>query len=215
MNTPAQQLATRLTATFNGGAVASAQPWLWRPLLELLAAGEPVAIDQLAQATGRAPDQVREALAAMPDTEYDEEGRIAGSGLTLRATPHHFEVGGTQLYTWCALDTLLFPAVLGRPARVSSPCHATGQPIHMTVEPSRVTDVEPAAAVVSIVTPDAPASIRSAFCNEVHFFASAGAAREWLDRHPGATVLPVADAFELGRSLSQVLLTGDAAPDCC
>lgn len=208
MNTPAQQLATRLTAVFNDGGAPSAQPWLWRPLLELLAAGQPITTERLADATGRTAEQVRDALAAMPDTEYDEEGRIIGSGLTLRPTPHLFELSGTQLYTWCALDTLVFPAVLGRPARVTSPCHATGQPIRLTVEPNRVTAVEPATAVVSIVTPGASASIRSAFCNQVHFFASTDAAQDWLDEHPGATVLAVADAYELGRPLTEALITG-------
>jgi alkylmercury lyase len=215
MNIQAQQLATRLTAAFNGGGAASSRPWLWRPLLQLLAQGEPVTVEQLAQATGRTPDQVREALAANPDTEYDEMGRITGSGLTQNPTPHHFEVDGRQLYTWCALDTLVFPAVLGRPAQVTSPCHATGTPIRLTVEPDQVTSVEPTTAVVSIVTPDAPASIRTAFCNQVHFFATPDAAKDWLEGHPGATVLPVSDAYQLGQPLTEALLTGDTPPSCC
>lgn len=214
MDTTAEQLAARLTAGFDAADSASAMPWLWRPLLELLADGRPVAIDQLAHATGRDPSQVREALATMPDTEYDD-GRIVGSGLTLRPTPHRFEIGDALLYTWCALDTLIFPAVLGRPAQVSSPCHATGQLIRVTVEPDVVRHVEPATAVVSIVTPDGSGSIRATFCNEVHFFASADVARDWLEHHPGASVLPVADAYALGRPLTQALLTGDAPPDRC
>ena len=115
MDVQAQQLATRLSAAFNGGGAAGDRPWLWRPLLHLLAQGEPVTVDQIAQATGRTPDQVREALAANPDTVFDQDGRVVGSGLTQNPTPHHFEVDGRQLYTWCALDTLAFPAVLGRP----------------------------------------------------------------------------------------------------
>ncbi|WP_445261008.1 organomercurial lyase MerB [Pseudonocardia sp. D17] len=163
MDSQAQQLATRLTAAFNGGGAASARPWLWRPLLQLLAQGRPVTVEQIAQATGRTPDQVRGALAANPDTEYDESGRITGSGLTQNPTPHHFEVDGRKLYTWCALDTLIFPAVLGRPARVTSPCHATGTPVRLTVEPDQVTSVEPTTAVVSIVpTPRPPSAPPSA-----------------------------------------------------
>ncbi|UQA91153.1 organomercurial lyase MerB [Streptomyces halobius] len=215
MDSQNRQLATRLSAAFNGGGAASARPWLWRPLLQLIARGEPVTAQQLAQATGRTTDQVREALAANPDTEYDRHGRITGSGLTLNPTPHRFEVDGIQLYTWCALDTLVFPVVLGRIARVTSPCHATGRPVRLTVAPDRLTSVEPATAVVSLVTPDAPASIRTAFCNQVHFFATPDAASGWLEEHPGATVLPVADAYELGRPLTETLLTGNAPPDCC
>ena len=214
MDTIAAQLATRLTAAFNGGGAASARPWLWRPLLRLLATGGPVSLDQLAAATGHTTGQVREALAAIPDTEYDETGRIVGSGLTLRPTPHRFETGGNTLYTWCALDTLVFPAILGQPAQVTSRCHTTGTPVHLTVEPDQITHVEPATAVVSIVTPDTLESIRSAFCNQVHFFASADAAQPWLERHPGATTLPVTEAFALGRPLSDAL-QGPGQATCC
>lgn len=211
MNSPIQQLADRLSDTLT---TPHTQPWLWPTLLRLLAGGEPVTVDQLATATGRSAEEIRQALADMPDTEYDDSGAIIGSGITLEPTPHRFETGGKALYTWCALDTLIFPAVLGQPAQVSSPCHTTGTPVRVTVEPDRVTSVDPATAVVSVVAPNAPASIRTAFCNQVHFFASADAAQGWLDAHPGATVLPVADAFALGRPLAQQLLTGDTPPAC-
>lgn len=211
MNSPIQQLADRLSDTL---ATPHTQPWLWPSLLRLLAGGEPVTVDQLAAATGRSAEEIRQALADMPDTEYDDSGALIGSGITLKPTPHRFETGGVTLYTWCALDTLIFPAVLGRPAQVTSPCHATATPVRVTVEPDGITSVDPATAVVSVVAPDAPASIRAAFCNQVHFFASADVARGWLDVHPGATVLPVADAFALGRPLAQQLLTGDTPPAC-
>ncbi|MDA8319161.1 MAG: organomercurial lyase MerB [Actinomycetota bacterium] len=209
MDSQAQQLATRLTAVFNGGGAASARPWLWRPLLQLLAQGQRVTVEQIAQATGKTVTQVREALAANPDTEYDEHGRITGSGLTQNPTPHRFEVDGRTLYTWCAMDALIFPAVLDHPAHMTSPCRATGTPVRLTVEPGQVTSVEPATAVVSIVAPETPASIRAAFCNQVHFFATPDAAKDWLDQHPGATVLPVADAYQLGQPLTEALLAGD------
>lgn len=211
---PGQQLAAALTSAFSGAPGAAGRPWLWQPLLRLLAHGEPVTAGQLAQATGRSEGQVRQALAALPDTEYDSLGRVAGSGITLNPTPHRFEVDGIGLYTWCALDTLIFPAVLGKPAHVTSPCHATGTPVHLTVEPGKVTSVQPAGAVVSIVTPGTCSSIRAAFCDQVHFFASPEAAQPWLDQHPGATVLPVHDACQLSRPLTQTLL-GDDHPSCC
>lgn len=75
------------------------EPALWLPLLHLLSQGDPVDIADLAAATGRTLPEVRAALASVPDTEYDGEGRIIGQGLTLRPTPHRFEVNGEQLYT--------------------------------------------------------------------------------------------------------------------
>lgn len=189
-------------------------PTMLVPLLRLLAAGEPVTVEALAAAVGLPVDEVTRRLAAVPDTEYDEQGRILGSGLTLRPTPHHFEIDEVALYTWCALDTLIFPAILGRTAHVTSPCHSTGQPVHLTIGTDGITNVEPATAVVSIVTPDAPISIRAAFCNHVHFFATRVAAEPWLSENPSATIVPVADAYQLSRPLTGTLLGSDTPPSC-
>jgi len=167
-------------------------------------------------ATGRTAAEVRHALAGLPDTEYDEQGRIIGSGLTLRPTPHRFEIDGRQLYTWCALDTLVFPTILGRTAHVVSPTPGSGELVRLTVDPTAgVTALDPQTAVVSIVTPDAPASIRAAFCNHVHFFATREAAEPWLGDNPAATVVPVAEAYALGRPLAQSLLGSDTTPPRC
>ncbi|WP_462418648.1 hypothetical protein [Kytococcus sp. Marseille-QA3725] len=46
------------------------------PLLRLLADGDPVTVQQLSVAAGRTIDEVRLGLAAMQDTEYDDQGRI-------------------------------------------------------------------------------------------------------------------------------------------
>jgi alkylmercury lyase len=47
------------------------------------------------------------------------------------------------------LDTLFFPAVIGRPARVESSCAATGIPIRLTVDPTEgVAALDPPTAVV-------------------------------------------------------------------
>lgn len=209
-----EHLTDRLGQTLlASGNLASAR-WLFRSLLQLLAKGDPVAVEDLAAATGRPADEVRAALGALPDTEFDDDGHIVGNGITLRPTPHRFEVDGKQLYTWCALDTLIFPALLGRAARVESPSYGTRTPVHVRIEPDGVADVDPVTAVVSIVTPDAPPSIRAAFCNQVHFFVTAADAAPWLADHPGATVVPVGAAYELGRTFVDALQRSDH-DGCC
>jgi len=196
-----------LTAELDHSLGSREPPRLYGPLLRLLALGKPVSVDDLTATTGLPAGEVRQALADLPDLETDEQGRVVGYGLTLRPTPHRFMVDGQRLYTWCALDTLVFPALLGRVASIESPCHGTGTPVRVTVDPEAgVTSVEPATAVVSIVTPGEHTSIRTAFCNQVHFFASRQAAQPWLDEHPGITVLPIVDAHRLGQSLIPTLL---------
>lgn len=201
------------------------EAWLWLPLLKLLADGEPVSIAELAAATGRTADEVQSALAAVPDTEYDDEGRIIGQGLTLRPTRHHFEVGGQQLYTWCALDTLIFPQLLDRPARIESAQRDGSTAVRVQVDATGVISVEPRTAVISLVNPEDLSQIRSAFCNQVHYFASRREAGPWLERHPEATVIPVASAFDLAATLVRSMRTAPASrptggpvqdgPACC
>lgn len=114
-------------------------PTMLVPLLRLLAAGEPVTVEALAAAVGLPVDEVTRRLAAVPDTEYDEQGRIVGQGLTLRPTRHRFTVAGQELYTWCALDTLIFPTILDRPASIESESPVSGHPIRVSVGENGVT----------------------------------------------------------------------------
>lgn len=181
-------------------------PALLVPLLRLLAAGEPVAVTDLAHAAGRSEEATRTALAATPETEYDDEGLIVGQGLTLRPTRHRFTVGGEELYTWCALDTLIFPVVIDRAATIESTSPTSGGTVRVTATPTGVTAVEPATAVVSLVNPEDLSSIRSSFCNQVHYFTSAEDAQPWLATHPGGEVLPVADAYRLATVLTTTML---------
>lgn len=165
-NPASANLSDRLVASVGQAASARTTPGLYRALLRLLSRGQPITIAELAAAAGQAYDVVQRAVAGWNDTEYDRQGRIIGWGLTLRPTPHRFNVDGKQLYTWCALDTLFFPAVIGGLARVESPCAATGIPIRFTVDPTAgVSALDPSAAVVSIVTPEKMTSVRTAFCN--------------------------------------------------
>jgi alkylmercury lyase len=60
--------------------------------------------------------------------------------------------------------------------------------------------------VVSIVAARDLATVRSVGCNNTHFFSSSEAASRWLEKHPEATVLPVEQAFRLGRLIAEGLL---------
>ena len=210
-----------LTNRWNSAEGAGLQPALWLPLMKLLATGKPVAIAELAAATDRPAEDVRQALAAVPDTEYDEDGRIVGQGLTLRPTRHHFTVDDRRLYTWCALDTLIFPGVLDKAVTIESVSPTSGTPVRLHVDGTGVSEVEPATAVLSLLNPDDMSSVRSAFCNQVHFFASPEDAQPWLDSHPGGHVMPVDAAYRLGATMAATMLArasrrgGPSAPDCC
>ncbi len=190
-------------------SLCSNRPQFFVQLLRLLAEGRPVSAEQLVTTADFCGDDLTAALRQLPSIEFDPEGNVVGLGLTLTPTPHRFQVGGHQLFTWCALDTLFIPAVIGRTARVESPCPVTGVNVQLTVTPEGVENIDPIAAVVSIVVPDESAAccdVRGAFCNHVHFFSSSEAASTWRTEYQEAIILPVHDAYQLGQMFAEHLL---------
>jgi alkylmercury lyase len=128
--------------------------------------------------------------------EFDKDGNIVGVGLTLVPTPHVYEVNSTKLYTWCAIDALLFPIILKHTAHIESLDPISGDKIQVTVTPDGVQNVEPEAAVVSWVNSNVdPSNIRGSICHYVYFFTSSETASKWIAEHPGKMFYPVIDAF--------------------
>jgi len=188
--------------------LCSHKPELFRQLLRLLAEGRPVPLEKLATALDISRDEIKTLLRQLSSVEFDQDRNIVGSGITLTPTPHHFQVSGHELFTWCAFDTIFFPVILEKPAHVESPCPVTGVKVQLTVTPEGVENLKPDTAVVSIVVPEASEAccdVRGAFCNQVHFFSSSEAASSWLKAHQGAIIIPVGDAHQLGRLLSKYL----------
>jgi alkylmercury lyase len=170
-------------------------------LLRLLADGQPVSRDRLAAALGVSRAAVDATLRQVPNVEADGDGRIVASGLSLLPTPHQFHVNGHDLYTWCALDTLMYPVVLGQRAQVASRCPVSGAWVRLIVTPERIEEQHPSNVLVSIVVPDAAAAccdVRGAFCQHVSFFAGADAGEVWRAAHPETTLLSVEDAYIVG-----------------
>lgn len=190
---------------------------LYRQLLRLLADGQPVSRERLATALGVAREAVDATLRQFPNVEEDDQGNIVASGISLVPTAHRFQVNGHALYTWCALDTLLYPVVLQQTAQVSSPCPVSGVMIRLTVTPERIAHLDPPGTLVSVVVPDAAAAgddVRGAFCQHVHFFAGAGAGATWQAAHPAATLLSVEEAYAVARLLARTRYrTGSSSDD--
>ncbi len=201
-----EELAARIMASLTATAEEALFFELFPPTLDLLARGKPVSVEEIAAAAGKSPEEVQLAMGQVDSVDRDEQGRIVGAGLSLVPTPHRFEVEGRTLFTWCALDALGFPVILGRPASIESPCRGTGEPVHIEVTPTEVVAVEPPSAVVSVVVPQELANVRGVVCENVHFFSSPEAASRWLERHPEATILPVDEAFRLGRLIAEGIL---------
>jgi alkylmercury lyase len=176
----AASIADRLCGTHEHVCVA---------LIRQLAAGQPISSAHLAATLDMEEMAVGAVLRQMSDVDYDTGGNVVGFGLSLVPTAHQFIVNGQTLYTWCALDTFLYTALLGQPAEVVSHCPITARPIALRMSPTGISELTPASSVISLVIPDGSVADcrRSAFCNHGHFFATAEAGAQWLHDHPMAS----------------------------
>lgn len=167
-----------------------------------LAQGAPVRLAALFQSLGMDAGEGERRVRSWPGVYFDSEQRIIGFwGLALGRMQHRLRIGGRELFAWCAWDTLFLPGVLGARAEVLSAC-ATGEAVRLTVGPRAVESAEPQALSVSFVVPEGEAirtDVVSSFCHHVHFFSPGPAAKAWSEEHREAALLPLAEAFEVGR----------------
>ena len=191
-------------------ALDEASQLLARELYRRLALGEPVRLEGVAGAIGLSREAVQTLLM---DEQlrgwvfYDDEDRVIGfRGLAIREMPHRFVVDGRTLYTWCALDSLFIPAILGKPAHVESRDPHTGTAIKLTVTPDGVEKAEPSETVMSMALGDPevvktnPTKVMASFCHHIFFLESPEAGVEWTAQRGNDTVLvTVEEAFALGK----------------
>ncbi len=172
-------------------------------LLRMLCCGRPVSIWRLASRLYAPVSLIEPLLKKWPGVQFDDENRVEGfGGLTTQTTAHDLFFRGTHLHTTCAWDGLFLPRILGDEAEIRSHCPVTGDRIRIRVEPDNFEVLESPEAVMSFVTPEAAhdrENILLHLCEFVHFFSSLPAAEIWLANHPGALILSLDEAFQLGR----------------
>ena len=71
-----------------------------RQILQLLAEGQPVTPERLAEVSGQPVEFIRTTFAALQncDCEFNEQGALIGDALTLTPTRHRFRVKNHDLY---------------------------------------------------------------------------------------------------------------------
>ena len=169
--------------------------------IRLLAEGEPLSPAQIADAAGVPVDQAEAALRGVEDIEWTADGRVEGFGLTRRPTPHRFRIGDAEMYTWCAMDTLIFAALLDRPVQIQSPDGATGEPLRVENDGQRIIAADPPSIAVSWFFDPSATGFRASVCQFGHFFASRESAADWAGKYPQGGVLTLDEAMEASRSL--------------
>jgi alkylmercury lyase len=215
MRNPHRQVVADITTTVAGTTAGEVFRRFTRPLIRLLAQGQPVTLDELARAAGAPRTDVERGLRAVPDVERDAAGRVVGFGLTLRPTEHALQIGGRTLYAWCALDALVIAAALEQSVVIESPEPATGAPIRAELAADRVLTVEPAETVVSWVgrrRPDELVALRATSCRHIRFFSSPAAGAGWQSAHPEGSLISVAAAYAAARHLASAFFA-EPRPD--
>lgn len=180
-------------------------------LLGLLAEGHPVSAAHLAGRSGLPLAEIETAFKRFEERggEFDEQGNLIGAALTLNKTPHRFFLNGKELFTWCSLDALFLPGLIGNPAEISSTDPVTGETIHLTITPEGIADFRPITTVLSITVPGLSCCTdgfcgpktgpQSEACSQMRFFASRESAEVWLRDRPGIAVLSVDEAWQLAK----------------
>jgi alkylmercury lyase len=201
--------ATPSLRTFNEGLLSSSSPFtaeessIARTAYAALLGDTPGSVADLARRANLAVGTVERVLAGRPGVaHFAADGQLEGYlGLSRRATPHRFVMYDHNLFVWCVWDGLFLPRVLGRTARLTSRCPITGHPIALLVGPDGVSEVDPAAAVMSFVASSGPAGNGvGVCCPYVHFLESPAAGKQWQAGHPTGCVLTIDQASALARS---------------
>jgi alkylmercury lyase len=165
--------------------------------LRLLAEGEPVSAEMISSKLG-IPTKIAQSVfeASHGKGEWDSEGRLIGSALTLVPTPHRFRIMQKDLYTWCAHDSILLPGLLGMTAEVESPDPLNGDLINLVITPKGPETYSPKTAVLTTFQATEPATgPKSAVCTKSHYFTSHASAEAWSQDHPGVNIMTVEEAF--------------------
>lgn len=200
LETIAEQLAEQLCCR---------QEDLCLQIMRHVTRGKPVAQAALQASLQITQDELEQRLAQLPDTEFDQSGNIVGWGVTLVPTPHHFQLRGQPLFTWCAFDTVMFPPSLHTDAQVQSTCPITGHPItFVATSEGVIKELSPSSSVMSLILPEQYSDcVRATFCQQSLLFQSEEVSSTFLATHPEALLLSVEEAAHVGKLVAEMRFT--------
>lgn len=135
--------------------------------------------------------------------ELNKNNELVGLlGLSIVPTNHKLIIDNQTFYTWCAADTLIFPALLTVRAQINSHDPLTNSPIEIIVSNDEITSIKPKDAYISWVDTIDENDIKCSMCNRVHFFSSKESANTWHGANKDARIFSVTDYFTTDISLN-------------
>ncbi|MGH3466390.1 MAG: organomercurial lyase [Thermocrispum sp.] len=186
-------------------------------MLRLLAQGEPLTSDRVDAAVaelGIDTGVAEQTLRAW--TERDADGVIRGLGITYNPTAHQMTIDGADMWAWCAMDTLIFTIVLGKPTAIASTSPGSDETVRLHADPDGILDATPADAVITWPRRDSAAAdmssttaIWGSFCHHSFFFGNRANAEEWAAGRDDIDILSLDDGFAVARELAGALMRYD------
>lgn len=174
-------------------------------LYQLLAAGQPVAVADFAEKINLGCDEGHALLDSWTGVTYDGQHHIDGFwGLSLADTTHQFNLGGHQLYTWCAWDLLFIPHLLGQSITAQTRCPVSGQEIQLSISQQKVESVTPGTTMMTFIKPDIEAlkkNVINSFCQFIFFLVSDKEGKTWTQNHPDSFLLSIDEGYRLGKNI--------------
>ena len=160
---------------------------------------------------GDGPQARAERVAAL--AERTDDGSIVGiHGLSVEPTAYTLTLPGGRRGTWCALDTVFLPPLLGQEATVAGHCAVTKAPVSLSVAADgRLHAAEPATLVLTVPVPDPAApprthdELRATFCARSRFAVDAATATGLVGGTATVEVLDLDAAQRVGRGIAEGL----------
>ena len=195
-------------------------PTLNRVLLsawKLLVLGAPVTNEQVVAIAADARTSLSEASQFLSRVSERNANRdiVGVMGLSLNEHAHTFIVDDIAMSTWCAMDTLFLPAMIGRDATVESISPVSGETIRLEVSPEGVESCTPPGVVISLRVIDPQeidmstvSTIRGSLCHHIYFFASRDEGEEWAGSRTDIEIITLEEAYLFAMGIwSKAMLT--------
>ncbi len=175
------------------------------PLFRLIASGEPLDENQLAEDLYIGADAFSGALGASL-AEIDSLGRVSELfGITRDTTLHRIDVGGETLFSCCALVAHMVPAIIQQAVTVESIDPINGDKIRLAIsadsELQRVHPLISRASMVDCAFEEFIATPRTKFCCHVKHFATSESAAEFSGKSSDRYVMTIEEFHEAAQWL--------------
>lgn len=194
------------TSTIRILASRWADAGLLLPAFPLLARGQPLGVDEIAEASGVNGDRVLQVL-ENARCERDDDGRLIDLfGMTLSPTLHRFPIDGRILFSCCALWAHVIPKLVGRLIEVESVDPSSRELVQLSLSPDGIEGASPAgaAATMAIASPEAvDADVCAAFCCHVRHFVSLASAERFAARSRARHVVDLVTLDNMADQLHQ------------